>query len=402
MPNYVLFDDPTIRTRLLPLTFTRPVSELRVGIRTITEKWTDWLGERPSFLTQPYLQTKFLNRFTDDNLYLNGAVLPTEEIASAVRALKIGEGLVQEGMLLAYRSGERLSGEELMVLVGGEGVTDLGGRIRQSVPRRVVLQWPDLFALNGEQIRADFARITAGRTSEPITDRFTAVYNESQIFLEPGVQLRAAVLNAEAGPIYLGRNVQVQEGALIQGPFAALEGSVINLGGKMRRNTTIGPFCKVGGEVSQSVLLGYSNKGHDGFMGNSYVGEWCNWGAATNNSNLKNDYGSVKLHSYEAGQLEDSGRQFVGLFMGDHSKAGIGTLFNTGTVVGVNVNVFGAGFQPKHVPSFSWGGADTNFTTYQLEKALAVARTTMERRGQVFSEADEAILRHVFEATWGQ
>lgn len=392
MPNYVLFDDPTIRTRLLPLTFTRPVSELRVGIRTITEKWVDLLGNRPSFLTQPYLEVKFPRHFSDDTIYLNGAVLPTESLKAATGELKPGEGLGQEGVLLAYRSAERLSVEDLRRVGETKSVRPFAS------PVSVLGSLPDLFALNGEQIGVDFARITAGRTSEPITDRFTAVYHEHQIFLEPGVQLRAAVLNAEAGPIYLGRNVQVQEGALIQGPFAALEGSVVNLGAKMRRNTSIGPFCKVGGEVSQSIILGYSNKGHDGFMGNSVIGEWCNWGANTNNSNLKNDYGSVKLHSYATGQLEDSGRQFVGLFMGDHSKAGIGTLFNTGTVVGVNVNVFGAGFQPKHIPSFRWGGADSGFTTYQLEKALLVARTTLERRGQAFTEADEAILRHVFSA----
>jgi UDP-N-acetylglucosamine diphosphorylase/glucosamine-1-phosphate N-acetyltransferase len=396
MPQYVLFDDPSIRTRLLPLTFTRPVSELRVGIRTITEKWADWLAQRPTWLTPAYLQARYPAELTDDNLYLNGAVCPTEALVSAVQALRPGQYLSQAGTLLAYRTPEVLTSEAVPTRAVAAGTEQPFAE-----PLVVFRALPDLFLANGEQIALDFERITTGRTSEPLTDRFTAAYHEDRIFLEPGVQLRAAVLNAEAGPIYLGRDVLVQEGGLIQGPFAALEGAVINLGGKMRRNTTVGPFCKVGGEVSQSIVMGYSNKAHDGYLGNSVIGEWCNWGANTNNSNMKNDYGSVKLHSYETGQLEDTGRQFVGLFMGDHAKAGISTMFNTGTVVGINANVFGAGFQPKHVPSFSWGGADTGFSVYQLEKAIAVARTAMERRGLDFPPADEAMLRHVFALTHG-
>ncbi|SDL79851.1 GlmU family protein [Siphonobacter aquaeclarae] len=390
MINYVLFDGPRVRPHLLPLVFTRPIAELRVGIRTIAEKWADWLETEPSYLTLPYLQKKYPLKKSPDTIYIHGGLCPNERLVRSLEQLKPGEALMQGNILLAVR-GSKLTLDEL--------VPDNPNFQKQYFwdKATVIQRLPDLVVYNGDQIAIDFERITLGRTSQPMEDRFTACYNESQIFLEEGVQLRSAVLNAENGPIYLGKDVHVSEGALIQGPFAALEGSVINLGGKMRRNTTIGPHCKVGGEVSMSIVMGYSNKGHDGFLGNSYLGEWCNLGANTNNSNLKNDYGNVKLYDYATGKLEDTGRQFVGLFMGDYSKAGISTMFNTGTIVGVNVNLFGAGFTPKHVPSFSWGGADSGFQPYRFEKAVEVARNTMDRRGKLFTEEEEDIWRAIYD-----
>jgi UDP-N-acetylglucosamine diphosphorylase/glucosamine-1-phosphate N-acetyltransferase len=203
-------------------------------------------------------------------------------------------------------------------------------------------------------------------------------------------------------PIYIGRNALIQEGSMIQGPFAIGESSVLAQGTKIRPNTTVGPFCKVGGEVSNCVVFGYSNKGHDGYLGNSVLGEWCNLGANTNNSNLKNDHSPVKLHSYATNALAETGLLFCGLMMGDYSKAGISTMFNTGTVVGVSVNVFGAGFQAKHVPSFSWGGAAEGYCGYRFEKAVTVAKDTVSRRGIAFGQTEEDIMRTIFENTQNQ
>lgn len=384
--NYIIFDDSSIRAILLPLTFVRPVSEIRFGIDTITEKWQSYLDDSVSFATQDYLQEKYPLQLQSDNIFINGAVCPNPALLEAIQGLSSGQLLSLEGVTLAYRAATLLDVPDNIEVINWNGAAT------------IIRQLTDIFLLNGEQIKADFARITHGRTSQPITDRFTAVYNESQVFVEEGVNIKAATLNAEKGPIYLGKDVIIMEGAKIQGPFAILEGSVVNLDGKMRPNTTIGPGCKVGGEVSNVVIFGNSNKGHEGFMGNSVIAEWCNWGADTNNSNLKNDYSIVELWSYVTNRFEDSGLQFAGLIMGDHSKCGINTMFNTGTVVGVNCNIFGADFQPKHIPSFAWGGS-TGFKTYHLRKANQVARAVLERRGRVFEGIEENILKAVFDQT---
>ncbi|HEX9955870.1 MAG TPA: putative sugar nucleotidyl transferase, partial [Fibrella sp.] len=390
--------EPTIRTALLPFTFTRPVAEIRMGIWTITEKWQSWLQSPVSQLTEPYLQTKFPQSLTNgsgnQNLYINGAVCPTDALVAAVHSLTDGQALLDtDQTLIAVRTNYRLD--------KAPTATNFSPVLTPKTPV-VLRQLPDIFVLNGDQIRADFARITNGRTSAPLTDPHTAVYGADNLFIEEGATIRAAVLNAEAGPIYIGKNATISEGTIMIGPFALCDNSTVNWGGKMRSNTTIGPFCKVGGEVGNSVLFGYSNKAHEGFLGNSVIGEWCNLGANVNNSNLKNDYTNVKLHSYATGQLEDTGRLFCGLMMGDFTKAGISTMFNTGTVVGVNVNVFGAGFQPKHIPSFSWGGAAEGFSDYRFDKAMYVARETVGRRGLPFGSTEEALLLAVHEATQGQ
>ena len=379
--QYVLFDDPKIRISLLPFTFTRPVSEIRCGICTITEKWTQVLESDISFKTQSYLVPKYGSSAAQDpeSTFINGALCPTEALVAQIKTLKAHEAIVQNGTLLAYREGYEFENQ-----IGAS----------EWVEKTTVIRYIwDIFAENGDQIRADFARITKNKTSLAVTDQHTACYHPENIFIEGGANIRAAILNAESGPIYIGKNATVSEGSIIIGPFALGEGATVNWGAKMRMNTTVGPHCKVGGEVGNSVFFANSNKAHDGFLGNSVVGEWCNLGANTNNSNLKNDYTNVKIHSYETNTLEDSGKMFCGLFMGDFSKAGISTMFNTGTVVGVNVNVFGAGFQPKHIPSFSWGGAAEGFSTYRFEKAAQVARETMSRRGKIFSQQDEDLLR---------
>ncbi|ADB42052.1 GlmU family protein [Spirosoma linguale] len=392
MPNLVLFDDPIIRTALLPLTFTRPVAGIRIGILTLAEKWTKLLGHTPSYLVEPYLQTKFPQQAGTDNWYVNGAVCPTAALTQAIRALPENTGLItHDGLILAIHTNTHLTAAPVL--------NDDYPLRTFTEPLTIVRNLWDIFVENGDQIRADFASLTAGRTSAPITDPFTRCYAPENIFIEEGATIRAAVLNAEGGPIYIGRNATISEGTVMIGPFALCEGSTVNWGGKMRSNTTIGPFCKVGGEVGNSVFMGYSNKAHDGFLGNSVIGEWCNLGANVNNSNLKNDYTNVKIHSYATNQLEDTGRIFCGLTMGDFTKAGISTMFNTGTVVGVSANVFGGGFQPKHIPSFSWGGADDGFTPYRIDKAIQVAREAFIRRGKEFDEVEEQILRAIFETT---
>ncbi|MDZ7898460.1 MAG: GlmU family protein [Arcicella sp.] len=386
--NYILFDSLEARKALLPLTFTRPVSEIRIGIQTITEKWQDYLQSSISFATEDYLQVKYPMNLSEDNIFINGSFCPTDDLVEAIKNLPQKTILITKSEIIAYRYSEY----DPTVDVFESSITFEGNCLN-------VKQLTDIFVHNGEQIKTDFERITKGRTSQPITDRFTVYYNESQIFIEEGVDIKAAVLDASQGCIYVGKNVRIQAGAKIQGPFAIGENSVINMGGKMRSNTTIGPFCKVGGEISNSVMFGNANKGHEGFMGNAVIGEWCNWGADTNNSNLKNDYSKVDLWSYETNRFENTGIQFVGLIMGDHSKCGINTMFNTGTVVGVNCNIFGADFQPRHIPSFSWSAGNNAFKTYHLRKANQVAKAVMERRGKVFDEIEEGIMKAVFDLT---
>jgi UDP-N-acetylglucosamine diphosphorylase/glucosamine-1-phosphate N-acetyltransferase len=386
----ILFDHPETRTSLLPLTYMRPVADIRCGILTLAEKWSHHLGQSVSYCVIDYLQIKFPCSFEDDNLLINGATLPDESLLMAVRNLGPGEGLLVKGKLLAARADK--TGAESIVASGflpeKLHLTDIEAKMLQN-------SW-DIFHFNGEQIRSDFSFITKDRESGKISDPHTIAYAPENIFLEDGVKIRAAILNAENGPIYLGKNSLVSEGAMIRGPFALGEESVISLGAKIRGDSTVGPNCKVGGEVSNSVIFGYSNKGHDGYLGNSVIGEWCNLGADTNVSNLKNNYKPIKVWSYLHDWFVNSGLQFCGLTMGDHSKCGINTMFNTGTVVGVSANIFGAGYPRAMIPSFSWGGA-TGFTTFSLQQAFEVAESVMSRKNIVLEEADKNILKYIYE-----
>jgi UDP-N-acetylglucosamine diphosphorylase / glucose-1-phosphate thymidylyltransferase / UDP-N-acetylgalactosamine diphosphorylase / glucosamine-1-phosphate N-acetyltransferase / galactosamine-1-phosphate N-acetyltransferase len=381
--NVILFDDASIRPHLLPLTFTRPVAGLRCGIMTIAEKWAHHFACTPSFATEPYLQAKFPIKTTVDNIFVNGALCPNLSLNQAIQNLQINQVLQQNETVLAYRAAAL-----------ADTMTDFE-QIDFNEPCTIIKHLWDIFVENGAQITADFHKITANKTTKVLNDPHTRNYAPQNIFLEEGASVRASILNAEGGPIYIGKNATVAEGSVIIGPFALGEGATVNWGSKMRANTTIGPHCKVGGEVSNAVLMGYSNKAHDGFLGNAVLGEWCNLGANVNNSNLKNDYSPVKLYNYATAQLENTEHLFCGLFVGDYTKAGISTAFNTGTVVGVCANVFGAGFQDKHIPSFMWGGAAEGYTNYRLEKALEVIHQTVARRGKVFDEVDELIVRHL-------
>ncbi len=391
MPNIILFDDPLFRRQLLPFTYTRPVAAIRCGIHTITEKWEKWLKTGVSHQTEPSLSARFPLMTTSDNLFINGSLCPDAQLVKVLSELPTETVLYNtDDEILAVRTSS--------INWTPETAPSMQKRVFSGENVLIRQIW-DIFVNNGNQIVSDFEQIVLSGQSEPITDPYTRCYRPDRIFIEPGVDIKAAILNAENGPIYIGKNAVIQEGASIQGPFAMGEGSVVAQNAKIRINTSIGPFCKIGGEVSGSVIFGYSNKGHDGYLGNSVLGEWCNLGANTNNSNLKNDHTQVKLHNYATNDLENTGLTNCGLFMGDYSKAGISTMFNTGTVVGVSVNVFGAGFQPKHIPSFSWGGNAEGFSEYRLEKALAVAADTVGRRQIAFTENHKNVMTHVFDQT---
>lgn len=388
--NLILFDDSS-RKNLLPLTFTRPVSEIRVGILTLREKWEKTLGKKASWLTVDYLQPKFPIIKSEDNFLINAALFPEELIIKEITGLKPGEGIQCQGRLVALRA-------DLQQVEEFEPFSDASqGKFTptQTDARFLNHLW-EIFSENGREIETDFEMITLGRSSEALSG--TNKLSGDRIFIETGASVEASVINTTGGPVYIGRKSEIMEGSLIRGPFALLEESTLKMGAKIYGPTTIGPHCKVGGEVNNSVFLGYSNKAHDGFLGNSVIGEWCNLGADTNNSNLKNNYAEVKLWNYPQERFETTGLQFCGLIMGDHSKCGINTMFNTGTVVGVNANIYGAGFPRNFIPSFSWGGPQ-GFTVFSLKKAFEVAEKVMNRRNLEFDQIEKDILSFVFEQT---
>lgn len=394
--NLILFDSKALREQLLPFTFTRPIAEIRVGICTITQKWEAAFDVSPSFLVPDYLASRFPLRQSASNLLVNGALCPREDLIRAIRDLKDGQALVQEGILLAGKCDQKTLIE---LKEDPQQYTSLFKCTPFLSPVVLIQNVWDIFLLNGSEICRDFELITQKRTSKRINDPHTKIYKEENLFIEEGAIIQAAVLNANTGPIYIGKNAEIMEGAVIRGPFALGEGAVVNMGSKIRENSTVGPYSKVGGEISNSVIFGYSNKSHDGFLGNSVLGEWCNLGASTNTSNLKNNYSEVKLWSYVKRELVGTGRQFCGLMMGDHSRSGINTMFNTGTVVGVGANIFGTGFPPKFIPSFSWSeiSGEQKFSTYTLDKFIATAKIIMKRRNKELKKDEENILTHIFE-----
>ena len=409
--NIIFFDLPELHSALKPFTLTRPVAALRVGILTLQEKWERSLArvsavERSSHLTEAYLSEKFPLTVAADNLLINAAVYPKESLVQQVATLQSGQALAHEGTLVAARCPEDSLAHLTAEFVQQNPYATVADSVRQdqftlvtSPDPAVVLRHPwDIFTHNEKQLRQDYALVTQSRVSQQITDPYTRIYQPEQVFVEEGAVIRAAIINAEEGPVYIGKNATVHENAVIKGPFAMLENSHVNIGSKIREATTIGPNCKVGGEVKNTVFLANSNKGHEGFVGNSVVGEWCNFGADTNTSNLKNNYQSVRVWSYAKGAYENTGLQFCGLLMGDHSKCGINTMFNTGTVVGVFANIFGAGFPPKFVPSFTWGGTPgQGDAVYSFDKATETLDRILKRRGLVLSSVEISLLKHVFE-----
>jgi len=386
--NLILFDDKN-RANLLPLTFTKPLAELRTGILKIREKWEIRLDLSASYLTKEYLQDKFPLKIGNENLLVNGSLLPDAGIVEAIGKLKAGEVLKKKDTVLALNtSADNFNLNDPQMLE----------KAREYKKEVALIQYPwDIFRLNGQEIEADYALLTSGRKSFALS-KTVHVLNPENVFVEEGFKGEYFTLNASTGPVYLGRNSEIMEGSVIRGPFSLGEDSTIKLGAKIYGPTTIGPSCKAGGEINNSVLQEFSNKGHDGFLGNSVIGEWCNLGADTNNSNLKNNYSEVKVWNYPANRFIKTGLQFCGLIMGDHSKCGINTMFNTGTVVGVSANIFGAGFPRNFIPSFSWGGAH-GMEVYRTEKAFETMELVMERRGIELGPADKDILLHIFRET---
>ncbi|MBE7690759.1 GlmU family protein [Tenacibaculum piscium] len=384
--NYILFDS-AVRTALLPFTYTKPVADIRIGILTIREKWEKYLGLTTTTITEEYLEEKYPMVELSENILINASFLPTELLVDTIKTLTKNQAIFKGEDVIAFYTNDTQDEVDFSTYQQIEYEEEV---------MQVKNTW-DIFSLNDKAIRADFDLITEGRTSEPIPETVNYI-NKKAIFIEEGAKLTFATLNASSGPIYIGKNAEIMEGVVVRGALAMCESSVLKLGAKIYGATTLGPHCKVGGEVNNSVLMGYSSKGHDGFLGNSVLGEWCNIGADSNNSNLKNNYAEVKLWSYETGRFAKTGLQFCGLMMGDHSKCGINTMFNTGTVVGVSANIFGSGFPRNFIPSFSWGGA-AGFTEYKTNKVFEVAEVVMKRRNMQFDEKEKAILANVFEQT---
>ncbi len=390
LKNYILFDDSSWN-RLLPLTFTKPTAEIRFGISTIKEKWENILGSKCSYLTKPYLQVKYKAVIRDENILINGSVIPGNNLITEIHGLGINEVLVKDEVIVAVNTTDK-------------GLTEINEETCKTCRHihsksnflKINHLW-ELFKHNGEVIVKDFESLTKGKKSVDISGQ-NRLLNPANIFIGEGARVEFATINASTGPVYIGKDAEVMEGSVIRGPFVLGEQSTLKMGARIYGPTTIGPFSKVGGEVNNSIIMGYSNKAHDGFLGNSILGEWCNIGADTNSSNLKNNYTSVKIWSYITEKFEDTGQQFCGLIMGDHSKCGINTMFNTGTVVGVSTNIFGSGFPRTFIPSFSWGGAG-GFTTFQLPKALEVARRVMGRRDVELTDTDIQIIEEVFKMT---
>lgn len=387
--NIILFDD-SHRDNLLPLCFTRPVAELRTGVLTIREKWEYRLTGNYSWHTEDYLQDKFPQKTAVENLLISGHVCPTQALIERVRKLNVGEGIRWQGHPVALLV-EQAVDFDLELLAGKIAWVDWEGELDY-----IEFPW-DLVSMNARQIQLDFDLLTNGRESEPISLTNQLIYPEN-IFIEPGVKMECCTINASEGPVYIGADAEVMEGSLIRGPFSLGEHAVVNMGTRIYGGTTVGPYSKVGGELSQSILIGYSNKGHDGFLGHSVLGEWCNLGAGTNVSNLKNTYDQVKVWNYASGRFIRSGLQFGGLIMGDHSKAGLNSMFNTGTVVGVACNIHGSGFPRQFVPSFADGGV-AGFKLHQLKSVFTTAKRVMERRQLALTELDQQILTAVFERT---
>ena len=382
----IFFDDKT-RKNLLPLTFTRPIADLRIGILKISEKWQHYFKAETAYQTEIYLQQKFPLKNSEVQLFINGSICPNHDLLNAITKLKDEEILIKDGVCIAAKTHQLTL--DFLNLKSYHQVLFEGGFTKINFPE-------DIFRLNDVELRADFDLITKGRVSQKLSSTNTIIGND--IFVEDGVEAECSTFNTKYGPIYLGKDTQVWEGSHIRGSFALCDDSQIKMGAKIYGATTIGPNCRIGGEINNAVMWGNSAKGHDGYLGNSVVGEWCNFGADSNNSNLKNNYADVKLWAYKTEKFRQTGLQFCGLIMGDHAKCAINTMFNTGTVVGVGANVFGSGFPRNFIPDFSWGGGQT-LEGYALNKMFETTQKVFERKNKVFDDIEKDILSEIFDQT---
>ena len=381
----LIFSDANYWEEFLPLTYTKPIAELRTGILTFSERWQKLLNsDEVSYITEDYLQKKFKTYEKKESLLITPNFLPSENVLNQIKNLQLGEALIYENEVLAARLDMQdfsLSKIEKMMDITEE---------------LLFFKKPtDLFSLNDKAIDFDFELVTKGRTSQELSKTNGFLGKKEDLFIEEGAEIEFATLNCKTGKIYIGKNAEIMEGSVVRGSLALCEGSKINMGSKIYGATTIGPHSKVGGEVNNIVITGFTNKGHEGFLGNSVIGEWCNLGADTNSSNLKNNYAEVKLWSYKTKKFEKTGLQFCGLIMGDHSKTAINTQFNTGTVVGVGANIFKSGFPPNVIEHFSWGGFKGD-EKFKLEKAYEVAEKAMARRKMPLTDDDKEILEWVY------
>jgi UDP-N-acetylglucosamine diphosphorylase/glucosamine-1-phosphate N-acetyltransferase len=374
--SFVLFDDESSLT-LRPFTFTRPVGALRIGILTIAEKWAKYLDQPYSFLTAAYLQELFPEE-KSASLFINASVCPDDRLSDAILALKDGESLVAGAILVALKAGD---GKFPVQLSGS-------GQIRYSTPFNRLVYPEDIFRLNESELKKDFDLVTRGRSSVAVSSTNTILGDN--FFAEPGATAECSTFNTLNGPVYLGAQSEVWEGCHIRGSFSLGDHAQLKMGARIYGGTTIGPGCRIGGEVNNSVIFGNSSKGHDGYLGNSVLGEWCNIGAGSDNSNMKNNYSEVKIWDYTAEKYRNTRLQFCGLFMGDHAKCGIGTMFNTGTVAGVGANIFGGGYQNKFIPDFSWGN---NGSCYEPDKFIQTVESVFRRRNRRLDAAQEKMLR---------
>ncbi|MCA4775824.1 GlmU family protein [Empedobacter falsenii] len=377
--NIILFDGEEWEN-LLPLTFTKPVASLRMGVLSFAERWEKILNSSISYKTQHYLEEKFSTHLQSENIFINPSFFPTKELIQAIKNIELNTSIVFENQLVAVRTTEAVP-----------TITTKTIELDQII--HIKNSW-DLFTYNFQAIEFDYDLLTEGRKSQPISQTNQVLHAE-RIFLEEGAKVEFSILNASEGPIYIGKDAEIMEGSMIRGGLALCEHAKINMGAKIYSGCTIGPFCKVGGELNNAILMAYSNKGHDGFLGNAVIGEWCNLGADTNNSNLKNNYAEVKLWSYKEARFVKTGLQFCGLIMGDYAKSAINTQFNTGTVVGVCANVFQSGFPPNMIKHYSWGG-QSDAPIFSFERACEAAEKMMERRKVEFTSTDEKILKHIF------
>lgn len=400
--NYILFDD-SARNQLLPLTFTRPVAEIRIGIMTIREKWEKFLACGTSTLTEPYLANKYPIEKGEINTLINASIIPNPELVKMIKKLKPNQSIISEETILAYQ----ISGDDFLNLdeVSFDDTSEESDEkpIEEELIEfsgeytKINNPW-DIFTFNEQEIVADYKLLTKGRKSQKLSSTNLLIGDEKNLFIEEGAVIEGATINVNDGPVYVAENTEIMEGCLIRGAFALCSHAQLKMGAKIYGGTTIGPYSKIGGELNNVVIFGYSNKAHDGFFGNSVIGEWCNIGADSNTSNLKNTYDSVRIWSYASQTFINTNLQFCGTIMGDHVKCGINTMFNTGTMIGVCANIFGSGYQRNFIPSFAWGGT-AGLATYSSSKAIEVAKRVWERRGIEFTKYDEKILNSIFKNT---
>ncbi|WP_185873775.1 putative sugar nucleotidyl transferase [Blattabacterium cuenoti] len=394
MDYFILYDGNIEWKNLLPITFTRPISEIRLGIFTIRERWEKYMGGKALIYTKKFLSKKYSfgldlkkKDILKNILFINSSFIPNKKLIQVIFDLKENEAIFFKEKMIAIKLSYFYYKKNFQKIKKYKKIYHIN--------KVIYIQYPwDIFINNESVLKQDYTILTKGKSSFNVFGNNHLLYKE-KIFLEENIYAENIVLNAKIGPIYIEKGVKIMEGSMIRGPVAICKKSILNMGTKIYGSTTIGPFCKVGGEIKNSVIFSYSNKAHDGFLGNTILGEWCNIGAGTNISNLRNDYSKVTVWNYEKKDFFPIDIQFFGIIMGDYSKSSINTQFNTATIVGVNTNIFGYGFPPRYIPSFSFGGIQ-NKKVISFQKVCDTAEIMMKRRNVFFSFLDKDILEYLY------